>query len=129
MPHHGEEEFVMRRLLWVLCIAGLAGGCGGGDGGDTAGGGSAEPQRVALSVTENGFEPASVKVKAGQPVTLAVTRKTDQTCATEIVIPDHNIKRDLPLNQTVEVTFTPSQSGEVNYACGMDMIKGKVIVD
>jgi plastocyanin domain-containing protein len=114
----------MRTLLFALVIAGLAAGCS-----STGGGGTGSPQRIALSVTEKGFEPASVRVKAGQPVILAVTRKTDQTCATEIVIAEHHIRRELPLNQTVEVTFTPNKTGEVGYACGMDMITGKVIVD
>ena len=86
-------------------------------------------QRVSITVTEQGFEPAVVNVKAGQPVTMLVKRTTDQTCATEVVMKEHNINQPLPLNQEVEITFTPAKSGDLVYACAMDMYKGTVHVE
>jgi plastocyanin len=62
---------------------------------------------IEMSVTEKGFEPDVVKVKKGEPVTLVITRKTDKTCATEIVIDEEKISTKLPLNKAVTVTFTP----------------------
>ena len=35
----------------------------------------------------------------------------------------------LPLNQPVEITFTPTKAGKFRYACGMDMITGVIIVE
>jgi plastocyanin domain-containing protein len=84
--------------------------------------------RVALEVTDEGFVPASVNIPAGRPVTLAVTRRTDRTCATELILKDYAIDLKLPLNETVEATFTPTQAGALTYACGMDMIKGTLVV-
>jgi plastocyanin domain-containing protein len=95
-------------------------------------GASAKPAAVAvieMSVTGDGFVPAQVKVKAGQPVKLVITRKTDRTCAKEIVIKDFGINQPLPLNRAVEVTFTPNKAGSFRYACGMDMITGVIIVE
>lgn len=86
-------------------------------------------QRVSIQVTEQGFEPAIVNVKAGQPVTMLVKRTTDRTCATEVVMKEHNINQPLPLNQEVEITFTPAKSGDLVYACAMDMYKGTVHVE
>ena len=87
-------------------------------------------QTVELTVTENGFEPTPVKVKAGQPVELRITRKTEKTCATDIVVKDHDIKQALPLNETVAVTFTPTKSGELKYGCAMDqMVAGVLLVE
>ncbi|TQF09776.1 hypothetical protein FJV41_42925 [Myxococcus llanfairpwllgwyngyllgogerychwyrndrobwllllantysiliogogogochensis] len=85
-------------------------------------------QTVALTVTSKGFEPANVKVKAGQPVRLVVTRKTDKTCATEIVVADLGINQPLPLDTPVTVEFTPSESGTLRYACAMDHISGLVTI-
>lgn len=65
-------------------------------------------QTVALAVTSKGFEPANVKVQAGQPVCLVVTRKTDKTCATEIVVADLGINQPLPLDTPVTVEFPPA---------------------
>jgi len=89
----------------------------------------APEQVVTMEVTGEGFVPAQVKVKAGQPVKLVVTRKTDRTCATEIVIKDFGINKPLPLNQPVEITFTPTKAGKLRYACAMDMIAGVIIVE
>lgn len=43
-------------------------------------------RRIEMAVTTDGFVPHDVKVKANEPVTLVVTRKTDETCATEILM-------------------------------------------
>lgn len=87
-------------------------------------------QRVALSVTINGFEPTPVKVKEGQPLELVVTRQTDKTCATDIVVPGYDIKMALPLGEPVIVAFTPRKSGELKYGCAMDqMLSGVLLVE
>jgi plastocyanin domain-containing protein len=114
----------MKTFLKVLgagvVLAVLVAGCGG-----TQADGS---QQVRIAVTEKGFEPASVTVQAGQPVTLLVTRKTDRTCATELVLEEHGIDEELPRGRTVAIRFTPEQTGTLQYACGMDMIKGQIVV-
>ena len=55
---------------------------------------------------------------------------TDATCAKAVVLPvgDHKIEKDLPLNQPVEIAVTFPQSGDVQCACGMDMVHGVVTV-
>lgn len=83
---------------------------------------------VEMSVTENGFEPSKVKAKKGEKLRLVVTRKTDKTCATEILIPEHGINKPLPLDEAVTVELTPKKSGEIRYACGMGHITGIVFV-
>ena len=83
---------------------------------------------VAMKVTADGFEPDKVPATKGKPLTLVITRTTDKTCATEIVVKDYGINTPLPLNKAVSVTFTPTRSGQVKFACGMDMIGGVVVV-
>lgn len=85
-------------------------------------------QTAAVEVTDKGFEPSSLKLKAGAPAKVTFTRKTDATCAKEVVIKEYKIERKLPLNEPVTVEFTPHK-GEFSFACGMDMIKGKLIVE
>jgi plastocyanin domain-containing protein len=80
-----------------------------------------------MAVTDRGFEPQNLRVKKGEPVTLIITRKTEATCATEIVIDEHKINAKLPLNQPVTVTFTPTKSGELKYGCAMKKMIGGVI--
>ena len=83
---------------------------------------------VEMQVTEDGFVPAKIKALKGEKLRLVITRKTDRTCAKEIVIKDAGVSEKLPLQKTVTVELTPKKSGEIRYACGMDMISGVVFV-
>jgi len=88
------------------------------------------PVRVLIEVTKDGFvvaEPPALK--AGTPVTLVVTRKTDKTCATDVVLKEFGLSAPLPLEKPVEVTFVPTAPGKVHFACPMDMISGDLHVD
>jgi RND family efflux transporter MFP subunit len=89
-----------------------------------------EPKVQAVTVTLNakGYQPASFKLKQGLPARVTFVRKVEATCGTEIVIPEYDIKRELPLNEPVTVEFTPNKSGEFTFACGMNMLRGKIVV-
>jgi plastocyanin domain-containing protein len=85
---------------------------------------ASDAQVVEITVTKDGFVPANLTVKTGKPVKLVVTRKTERTCATEIVMKDFGVNQPLPLNQTVTVTVTPKTPGQYRYACAMGHIAG-----
>jgi plastocyanin domain-containing protein len=114
-----------KRLIIVLaCVASiLASGCAKNK--KTSG------QEVQIMVTEKGFEPARSVIKKGEPVTLIVERKTDQTCAKEIVLQGLNIRKDLPLNQAVRIGPLPADviGDSLSFACGMDMYTGVIIAE
>lgn len=82
---------------------------------------------VSIQVTEQGYEPATISVKVGVPVKLTFTRTSDKTCGTEVLFPDYGINRKLPLNIPTLVTFTPKKAGDIAFACGMNMLKGKLV--
>jgi cobalt-zinc-cadmium efflux system membrane fusion protein len=90
---------------------------------------AAPPAATRVKATERGFEPAKVRVKAGVPVRLTFIRTTEATCATEVVFPSLKIRRPLPLNKPVVVELTPGKTGEIAFACGMDMFKGAVVAE
>jgi plastocyanin domain-containing protein len=89
---------------------------------------SARVQEVKIAVTEAGFVPSSVTVKEGVRIILLVTRKTDQTCATQAVFPSIKKPVDLPLNKVVRVALPAQSAGSLSYACGMGMLHGEVVV-
>lgn len=90
---------------------------------------AANERTVELKVTADGFVPSPVTVKKGEPLKLVVTRTTDDTCATELVLDEAKVHVALPLNQPVEVRFTPSKAGKLVYGCGMDkMVSGELVV-
>lgn len=89
---------------------------------------AAEPQTAKVTVNAQGFSPSSLTLKPNVPAKITFTRTSNDTCATEVVIPDYKIKKDLPLNKAVDVEFTPTKTGELGFACGMNMFKGKIVV-
>jgi plastocyanin domain-containing protein len=90
---------------------------------------SAQSQTVKVVVTEKGFEPATLHLRAGAPAQVTFVRTTDKTCAKEVVFPSLKIKRALPLNEPVIMAFTPAKTGDIAFACGMNMLKGTVVVE
>jgi cobalt-zinc-cadmium efflux system membrane fusion protein len=87
-----------------------------------------EPQGGKILVTEKGYEPAKLTLRAGAPARLTFVRTTDKTCGTEVVFPSLNIRKALPLNAPVVIEFTPKSSGEIGFVCGMNMLRGTVVV-
>ncbi|MBI3182658.1 MAG: cupredoxin domain-containing protein [Myxococcales bacterium] len=83
---------------------------------------------IEISVTDDGYQPTPIKVKKGEPLRIRITRKTDKTCANELVIKETNINVPLPLNQTVEVSYTPDKAGDVKFGCAMGMMVSGVLL-
>jgi plastocyanin len=90
--------------------------------------GDVKVQEVRVTVTETSFDPQRVTLRAGVPARVTFTRTSDKTCATEVVFPSLNIRRELPLNEPVTIEFTPDKAGEISFACGMNMLRGTVVV-
>ncbi len=85
-------------------------------------------QSATVTLTDKGYQPASLKLRRGVPARITFVRRIEETCGKEIAIPAHNIHRALPLNEPVVVEFTPDKAGEFNFTCGMGMLRGTVIV-
>jgi plastocyanin domain-containing protein len=86
-------------------------------------------QTARVEITRQGYKPGSLKLRVGVPARVTFVRTTDATCAKEIVLSDFNIRRALPLNQPVVIRFTPTEKGEFTFACGMNMMRGQLIVE
>lgn len=80
-----------------------------------------------VTITEKGFEPDRLTISSAGPVRVTFVRTTDNTCAKEVAVPSQNIKRALPLNQPVVIELADKR-GEVAFACGMNMLRGAIVV-
>jgi hypothetical protein len=84
-----------------------------------------------VTADEHGFTPPSLKIPSGGPGsrgTVSFVRTTNDTCATEVVFPDLQLKKDLPLNQVVRVDLPTDTAKTLSFQCGMGMYKGAVVV-
>jgi hypothetical protein len=86
-------------------------------------------QTARITVGELGYEPSRVSLRSGAPARLTFLRTTDKTCGTAVVFPSLNIRRELPLNQAVDIEFTPQKTGDIGFVCGMNMLHGNVVVE
>ncbi len=91
----------------------------------TGGGGV---QEVDVTV-RGGYQPASIVVKAGRPLRLNFTRREASLCGEEVVLPEFGRRAHLPENHTVTVEIVPGRPGEYEFTCGMNMYRGKLIVE
>jgi len=89
---------------------------------------SSSMQRTRIEINAEGYQPATVKLRRGVRARVTFVRPTDATCAREVVLPDFGIRRALPLNRPVVVSFTPKKKGEFTFVCGMNMMRGQLIV-
>ncbi len=81
-----------------------------------------------IVVSKDGFTPQEITFQKGQPLKLAFVRIDEENCGNEIVFKDLNIKKKLPVGEVVTVDIPTEKSGEINFTCGMDMLKGKIII-
>ena len=99
-----------------------------------------ERERVAASLAESGvqeikvtvkggYSPDVIAVKKGVPVRLNFYRDETASCSEQVVFGDFRIARDLPAFKTTAIEFTPDKTGEFTFTCGMNMMRGKLIVE
>ena len=84
-------------------------------------------QQVAIRV-KGGYSPDVIEVKRGQPVQLHFYRDETSSCSEELLMPDFQVRRELPAFQTTTVELLPQQVGQFEFTCGMHMLRGSLVV-
>lgn len=110
--------------LVVLALVALP-ACGKKDGGPPA----ASSSTVAVTADADGFKPNAVSFAKGAPAKLVFTRTTDDTCATEVVFPELNLKKELPKGQPVTIEIPTDKPQKLTFQCGMGMYKSAVVIN
>ena len=98
----------------VILGAMLLAACGGG--GSTSGGGGGGTTLTVNGGDDLKFTPNTLTVKAGDKVTVNLVN--NGSVAHTFVIPDLNVKADMPAGKTNTVTFTaPTKAGTYQIIC------------
>jgi plastocyanin domain-containing protein len=85
-------------------------------------------QEVRVLV-KGGYTPDTIVVQAGKPVRLQFYRDETADCSERVVFEKFKIDEMLPAFQTTTVEFTPTEPGEYPFRCGMNMLKGLLVVE
>jgi hypothetical protein len=101
--------------------------CGGGAGPGVAGEARVEGgiQRITVDTSSGSWSPNEITLKAGVPTEITFTE--GQGCLAQVVFSDLGVSADLR-NGGAVVKLPALQAGEHTFACGMDMVFGKLIV-
>ena len=83
-------------------------------------------RRIDVMASINGYNPERIAGKPGEKLMLVFTRTIEGECLAQLKTPDGKLI-ELPMNKPVEVAVTVPQTGELAFACGMDMFKGTVV--
>lgn len=84
-------------------------------------------QTVDIDVN-GGYSPERVVLKKGVPAVLNFTRQDASSCLDRVVFSDFGINQALPKDQKQAIKIDTSKAGEYEWACGMDMFHGKLII-
>lgn len=74
------------------------------------------------------YSPDRIEVEAVRPVRLTFVRHEANPCTEQVIFPDFGIVKDLPVGRPVAVEFTPARPGEYEFHCGMNMVRGGLVV-
>lgn len=85
-------------------------------------------QEIEVTV-RGGYQPSAIVAKAGQPLRLNFTRRESSLCGEEVVLPEFGKRAHLPENKTVALEIVPQKPGEYEFTCGMNMYRGRLIVE
>jgi plastocyanin domain-containing protein len=84
-------------------------------------------QEINVTV-KGGYSPDVIVVRKGSPVRLNFYRDETASCSEKVIFGDFGIARDLPPFKTTAIDFTPEKEGEFTFTCGMNMLRGTLIV-
>lgn len=86
-------------------------------------------QQEVTVIVRGGYDPSTIRVKAGSAVRLRFDRQETSSCSEEIVFPDFGLKKFLPAHQQTIVELTPPRAGTYEFTCGMGMLHGRLIAE
>ena len=85
-------------------------------------------QQIKVLV-KGGYDPDIIVVEKDRPVRLDFYRDETASCSDTVVFGDFGISRPRPAFKTTPIEFTPNKAGEFTFTCGMNMMRGKLVVE
>jgi plastocyanin domain-containing protein len=82
----------------------------------------------ATVVIDGSYMPSVVKLAKGKPVEITFKRLDDSGYTETLVVKSLNFRKTLKKGESTVVRFTPKKAGDVEFTCGMSMLKGKIVV-
>ncbi|GAU69191.1 copper-transporting P-type ATPase [Streptomyces sp. NBRC 110611] len=85
-------------------------------------------QRAEVTV-RGGYHPDVILLRQGVPAELVFDRQETGECTSRVVFPDLHVSAALPAYTRTTVRVSPERAGWFGFACGMNMIRGTLVVE
>lgn len=85
-------------------------------------------KQVAVIKVHGGYSPATVVLKQGVPAEVKFEMHDQTACLSHVVFEQLGVDKDLTKQAVTAVKIPTDQKKTFNFACGMGMFHGKVIV-
>ncbi|MGW2740945.1 heavy metal translocating P-type ATPase [Streptomyces sp. NPDC001450] len=85
-------------------------------------------QRADVTV-RGGYSPDVIVLRQGVPAELVFDRQETGECTSRVVFPDLHVSAALPAYTRTTVRVSPDRAGAFGFACGMNMIRGTLVVE
>ncbi|APG67288.1 cupredoxin domain-containing protein [Lactobacillus delbrueckii subsp. lactis] len=79
-------------------------------------------------VVKGGYEPEVLYLKQGVPAEVTFKMEDKTACLSHVVFSSLGVDKDLSKEKLAKVQIPTDKTGEIDYACGMDMFHGKIVV-
>lgn len=77
---------------------------------------------------KGGYVPSTVRLTQGVPARLVFDRQDASRCSEELLIPAFGVRQALPQGRETVVEFTPERAGTFPFTCGMEMLRGELVI-
>lgn len=88
----------------------------------------ANNEQTATVVVKGGYSPSTVVLKKGVPAKVNFDMQDHTACLSHVVFSSLGVNKDLTKQKITTVDIPTDKAGEIDFACGMDMFHGKVVV-
>lgn len=87
-----------------------------------------QTKKVVVDAKNHGYKPNTITFKEGKPAQIKFIPTDNMGCMNEVSFKSLGIDKKLDGQKEVTVDIPTDKPGEYNFACSMDMFKGKVVV-
>ncbi len=84
--------------------------------------------QTATIVVNGGYSPSTVTLKKGIPAQVNFDMHDSTACLSHVVFEQLGVNKDLTKQKITTINIPTDKAQTFNFACGMDMFHGKVIV-
>ena len=85
-------------------------------------------EQTATIVVNGGYSPSTVTLKKGIPAQVNFDMHDSTACLSHVVFEQLGVNKDLTKQKITTINIPTDKAQTFNFACGMDMFHGKVIV-